>query len=78
MLDGRRVYFRPGFEDAVCLGGRVRSQEPKVADPIASTDRKQREMDAGAQLTVSFLFRPALRLVLLTFRVDLPTSIKQV
>ena len=33
-----------------------RQQEPETAGHIVSTVRKQREMDAGAQLTVSFLF----------------------
>ena len=35
-----------------------RQQEHEAAGHITSTVKKQREMDAGAQLTVSFLFSP--------------------
>lgn len=42
------------FEDIVHHGGNVRrQQECEKAGPLASTVRKQREMDAGIQLAVS-------------------------
>ena len=38
--------------------GKVRQQEREASGHMASTVRKQRETDAGAQLTFSFLCSP--------------------
>lgn len=58
--------------------GKERQQEPWVADHTASTDRRKREMNAGAQLMSSFLFSPGPQAlgIVPTPRVDLPSSAK--
>lgn len=45
-----------GFLQSIVMGKAWR-QEREAAGHVASTVRKQREMDAGAQLAFSFLFR---------------------
>ena len=47
-----------GSKPTVHLGREGRRQEREAGAHISSTVRKQREMDAGTQLTFSFLFIP--------------------
>ena len=57
--DGR-VHFHSQFKGTVHHSGKSREQEGEPSGHITSAVRKQREMDAGAELTFFSLFSPGL------------------
>lgn len=52
-----RIRLCSKSEGIICYMRKLWEQELEVAGHIVSTVRKQREMNAGAQFTFSFLFR---------------------
>jgi hypothetical protein len=76
----REGYSESQFQGLVCHSWEGMVAKCEVPGHMASTVRKQREMDAGTQLTVSFSFGPGLayRIMSSTFRMGLPTSINPI
>lgn len=54
----KRVYFGSLSESTAHCSGKSRQKEGERAGPIASTGRKQREVNTHAQLTIVFVFSP--------------------
>lgn len=72
---GERIYFGSQFEGRVHHCGQVMVEKHETTGHIVFTIRKQREMNAGGQLICPFFSTrtPAHRLMLPTFRVNLPS-----